>query len=88
MRTDKHPLFVHELHVSPLMASEPVHRDLPEDKVWSGSSLEASSAKSPTFYITVYAIVTALGLAVGAMRWFVLCTSQLYVFKAQEPYLI
>ena len=40
MRTDKHPLFVHELHVSPLMASEPVHRDLPEDKVWSGSSLD------------------------------------------------
>ncbi|TBU28095.1 multidrug resistance-associated ABC transporter [Dichomitus squalens] len=40
-------------------------------KVWSGANL-SSEPKSPTFYITVYAAITGVGLILTTLRWFVL----------------
>ncbi|EMD35632.1 hypothetical protein CERSUDRAFT_85569 [Gelatoporia subvermispora B] len=41
-------------------------------RVWSGSALESETPKSPTYYISVYAAITAIGLVMSTLRWFVL----------------
>ncbi|EMD35635.1 hypothetical protein CERSUDRAFT_85574 [Gelatoporia subvermispora B] len=41
-------------------------------RIWSGSSLESETPKSPTYYITVYATITAVGLVISVLRYFVL----------------
>ncbi|EIN08192.1 multidrug resistance-associated ABC transporter [Punctularia strigosozonata HHB-11173 SS5] len=42
-------------------------------RIWSrDASAEGGSARGPVFYITVYAIVTAVGLVLTTVRWFIL----------------
>ncbi|OSX61133.1 hypothetical protein POSPLADRAFT_1074834 [Postia placenta MAD-698-R-SB12] len=41
-------------------------------RIWTGSTLEEEEVRGPLFYITVYAIITAIGVVLGTLRWFVL----------------
>ncbi|KAK0203733.1 multidrug resistance-associated ABC transporter [Desarmillaria ectypa] len=41
-------------------------------KYWSHAVLEADGSKGPVYYITMYAIITAFGLIITTLRWFVL----------------
>lgn len=45
-------------------------------RYWSNSALNGGD-KSPVFYITLYAIITTLGLIIGTIRWFVLYTGSI-----------
>ena len=40
-------------------------------RYWSNSALNGGG-NSPVFYITLYAVITAVGLVVGTIRWFIL----------------
>jgi hypothetical protein len=53
-------------------------------RIWSGSSLETESAKSPVFYITVYAIVSEYVLFVHDWRLRLLSRSLLLVSRAED----
>ncbi|KAK0452263.1 P-loop containing nucleoside triphosphate hydrolase protein [Armillaria borealis] len=41
-------------------------------KYWSHAVLEADGSKGPVYYVTMYAIITAIGLIITTLRWFVL----------------
>ncbi|RPD54947.1 multidrug resistance-associated ABC transporter [Lentinus tigrinus ALCF2SS1-7] len=41
-------------------------------RVWSGSYLKSGDPRPPSFYISVYAGITAFGLILTTLRWFVL----------------
>ncbi|KAL0959849.1 hypothetical protein HGRIS_011525 [Hohenbuehelia grisea] len=41
-------------------------------KIWSGSPQVGDQAKTPVYYITIYAIITTIGIIVGTIRFFVL----------------
>ncbi|KAI0754233.1 multidrug resistance-associated ABC transporter [Daedaleopsis nitida] len=41
-------------------------------RVWSGSYLQEVQSRPPSFYISVYAGITAFGLVMTTLRWFVL----------------
>ncbi|TFK48986.1 P-loop containing nucleoside triphosphate hydrolase protein [Heliocybe sulcata] len=41
-------------------------------KIWSGESQTGQATRSPVFYISVYAAITAAGLVLTTVRWFVL----------------
>jgi len=45
--------------------------DKPVSRYWSGSALDGGQ-ESPSFYVAVYASITAAGLTIGTFRWFVL----------------
>ena len=40
-------------------------------RYWSSSALNGGG-QSPVFYISLYAVITAVGLVVGTIRWFIL----------------
>ncbi|TFK92526.1 multidrug resistance-associated ABC transporter [Polyporus arcularius HHB13444] len=47
-------------------------------RVWSGSYLKNQDPRSPSFYIGVYAGITAVGLVLTTLRWFVLYTGGIH----------
>ncbi|KAE9407953.1 ATP-binding cassette transporter [Gymnopus androsaceus JB14] len=47
-------------------------------KVWSGSVLEQDHQKSPTYYIGIYALITAAGVVVSTTRWLVLYSGSIH----------
>ncbi|KAH7910130.1 hypothetical protein BJ138DRAFT_1127138 [Hygrophoropsis aurantiaca] len=46
-------------------------------KTWSGARLEEATRNGPVYYITVYAVVTLLGLFLNVFRFFVLYTGSI-----------
>ncbi|KAI0948073.1 hypothetical protein AcW1_009675 [Taiwanofungus camphoratus] len=41
-------------------------------RVWTGSALEKEDPRSPIYYITIYSVITAIGLILSTIRWLVL----------------
>ncbi|KAI0338006.1 ATP-binding cassette transporter [Trametopsis cervina] len=41
-------------------------------KVWTGAAYETETAKTPLYYMSVYAAITLIGLVLSTLRWFVL----------------
>jgi len=46
-------------------------------RYWSEASPE-EGADNPTYYITVYAVITTIGLVVSTVRWFVLYNGSIH----------
>ncbi|KAF8154768.1 multidrug resistance-associated ABC transporter [Crassisporium funariophilum] len=46
-------------------------------RYWSNSALNGGG-ESPTFYITLYAVITAVGLIISTVRWFILYAGSIH----------
>ncbi|ESK87928.1 atp-binding cassette transporter [Moniliophthora roreri MCA 2997] len=47
-------------------------------KVWSGSVFDGSQSREAIFYVTIYALVTVIGLIITTIRWFVLYNGSIH----------
>lgn len=48
-------------------------------RYWSGTALDGDGdSESPVFYITVYAVITSVGLVISTVRWIVLYTGSIH----------
>ncbi|KIY69721.1 multidrug resistance-associated ABC transporter [Cylindrobasidium torrendii FP15055 ss-10] len=47
-------------------------------RYWSHSVLEKDGSRTPLYYICIYAMITALGLVITTLRWFVLYTGSIH----------
>jgi hypothetical protein len=54
-----------------------------DSRYWSAQAIETKEggSESPVFFITVYTIVTGIGLVISTVRWFVLYHGSIHASK-------